>query len=241
MRSRVGIPAIHDRRSRPRGMRIGEAAEYLGMSVAGVRKAASEGRLPCRRTASGQRVFDREDLDAYLRRPAQTSSTRERVEAWYCRVSGSTGSCRTPPPAPISPCSRSPPEVRPPCAPRLQRGPHPPWRIPHRVVPALSSRRQPGSRRLGEQSQTCAARPRKGHPALRSDTHRPGRRPCARGSEPRQDRADPAPTSEAAPPRPEQLARTCSQSSGGDPEPCSCTTSVGVGHGQTRNAERRCG
>src|SRR5574340_1600797 len=74
-------------------MRIGEAAEYLGMSVAGVRKAASEGRLPSRRTGAGHRVFDRADLDAYLGRPAPAPAraARERVEALYCRVSGSTG------------------------------------------------------------------------------------------------------------------------------------------------------
>jgi putative resolvase len=74
-------------------MRIGEAAEYLGMSVVGVRKAAEEGRLRCRRSASGQRLFDRADLDAYLGRPAPAIDPggRERVEALYCRVSGSTG------------------------------------------------------------------------------------------------------------------------------------------------------
>lgn len=74
-------------------MRIGEAAGYLGMSVVGVRKAAAEGRLPCRRSASGQRLFDRADLDAYLGRPVPTDDAggRERVEALYCRVSGSTG------------------------------------------------------------------------------------------------------------------------------------------------------
>lgn len=74
-------------------MRIGEAAEYLGMSVVGVRKAAEEGRLPCRRSRSGQRLFDRADLDAYLGRPvtAANAGQRERVEALYCRVSGSTG------------------------------------------------------------------------------------------------------------------------------------------------------
>lgn len=74
-------------------MRIGEAAEYLGMSVVGVRKATEEGRLPCRRSRSGQRLFDRADLDAYLGRPAPAMDPggRERVEALYCRVSGSTG------------------------------------------------------------------------------------------------------------------------------------------------------
>ncbi|MHA4854720.1 hypothetical protein L1080_035130 [Rhodococcus sp. MSC1_016] len=62
------------------------------MSVVGVRKAASEGRLPSRRTGSGQRVFDRTDLDAYLGRPpALDKAPVDRVEALYCRVSGSTG------------------------------------------------------------------------------------------------------------------------------------------------------
>ena len=74
-------------------MRVGAAAEYLGMSVVGVRKAAVEGRLAFRWSASGQRLFDRADLDAYLGRPARDAggAAGERVEALYCRVSGSTG------------------------------------------------------------------------------------------------------------------------------------------------------
>jgi putative resolvase len=38
-------------------------------------------------------LFDRADLDAYLGRPvsADDPGGRERVEALYCRVSGSTG------------------------------------------------------------------------------------------------------------------------------------------------------
>lgn len=64
------------------------------MSVVGVRKAAVEGRLPFRWSASGQRLFDSADLDAYLGRPAAPDGegvVGERVEALYCRVSGSTG------------------------------------------------------------------------------------------------------------------------------------------------------
>src|SRR5271154_3042493 len=73
-------------------MRIGEAADYLGMSVVGVRKAAREGRLPFRRSGSGQRLFDQADLDAYLgRRAPAVDAVIGRVEALYCRVSGSTG------------------------------------------------------------------------------------------------------------------------------------------------------
>ncbi|WP_374229557.1 hypothetical protein [Rhodococcus opacus] len=42
----------------------------------GVRKAASGGRLPSRRTGSGQRVVDRDDLDAYLGPPIGECSSR---------------------------------------------------------------------------------------------------------------------------------------------------------------------
>lgn len=73
-------------------MRIGAAGGDLGMSVVGVRKAAAKGRLPFRWSASGQRLFDQADLDAYLGRPAgDGEAPDERVEALYCRVSGSTG------------------------------------------------------------------------------------------------------------------------------------------------------
>ncbi|BAH54956.1 recombinase family protein [Rhodococcus opacus] len=72
-------------------MRSGEAAAYLNVSVVGVRKAASAGRLPSRRTGSGQRVFDRADLDVYLGRPTWKNVRADRAEASYCRVSGSIG------------------------------------------------------------------------------------------------------------------------------------------------------
>lgn len=63
------------------------------MSVVGVRKAAVEGRLAFRWSGSGQRLFDRADLDAYLGLPVPGpgGEAGERVEALYCRVSGSTG------------------------------------------------------------------------------------------------------------------------------------------------------
>jgi putative resolvase len=47
--------------------------------------------LPSRRTGSGQRVFDRADLDAHLGRSATDKVPVDRVEALYCRVSGKTG------------------------------------------------------------------------------------------------------------------------------------------------------
>lgn len=69
--------------------RIGEAARYLKMSVIGVRVAATQGRLPCLTTASGHRIFLKSDLDAYLGLPANADAPKLRVEALYCRISGS--------------------------------------------------------------------------------------------------------------------------------------------------------
>lgn len=69
--------------------RIGEAARYLKMSIVGVRLAADQGRLPCFTTASGQRIFLRSDLDAYLGLPMAVDVPKPRVEALYCRISGS--------------------------------------------------------------------------------------------------------------------------------------------------------
>jgi putative resolvase len=63
------------------------------MSVVGCVGPPRRGRLRCRLSASGQRLFDRVDLDPYLGRPvpAADASGRKRVEALYCQVSGSTG------------------------------------------------------------------------------------------------------------------------------------------------------
>src|SRR5574340_384953 len=72
-------------------MRIAQAAEYLGMSVRGVREAANAGRLPHTVSASGQRIFERDDLAAYLGRSPVAQAHAPRVEALYVRVSGSTG------------------------------------------------------------------------------------------------------------------------------------------------------
>ncbi|MCQ4120452.1 hypothetical protein NOF53_14960 [Rhodococcus sp. FXJ9.536] len=52
------------------------------MSVVVVRKTASEGRLPSRRRGSGQRVFDRADLEACLGRPAPDNDPADGVEAF---------------------------------------------------------------------------------------------------------------------------------------------------------------
>jgi hypothetical protein len=48
-------------------------------------RLGSEGRLPSRRIGSGQRVFDRADLDTYHCRPATDNAPVDRVEALHCR------------------------------------------------------------------------------------------------------------------------------------------------------------
>ncbi len=60
------------------------------MTPYGVRWAANHGKLPCTFTSTGQRRFAVEDLDRFLGREPATVE-RPRVEAWYCRVSGTTG------------------------------------------------------------------------------------------------------------------------------------------------------
>jgi predicted site-specific integrase-resolvase len=71
-------------------MRVADAARYLGMSPSGVRAAARAGRLPHTVSASGQRIFDRAELDTYMGKRTSTEPLK-RVEALYVRVSGSTG------------------------------------------------------------------------------------------------------------------------------------------------------
>jgi excisionase family DNA binding protein len=59
-----------DRSARPRGARLAftstEAARYLGVSVATVRRWSNAGILRGSRTPGGQRRFSREELDAFV-------------------------------------------------------------------------------------------------------------------------------------------------------------------------------
>jgi excisionase family DNA binding protein len=43
-----------------------QAARYLGVSLATIRRWADAGHLPCYRTPGGQRRFSREQLDAFV-------------------------------------------------------------------------------------------------------------------------------------------------------------------------------
>lgn len=53
--------------SKYRLLKVGEAAAYVGVSAASLRKWANDGRLPAYRTPGGQRRFAVEDLDEFVR------------------------------------------------------------------------------------------------------------------------------------------------------------------------------
>src|SRR5437667_235408 len=73
---RVGFPRMSE-------LRIGEAAQLLGVSADTVRRLADEGRLETRRTAGGHRVVDGVSLARYVAVLAvptsATASTSEKV------------------------------------------------------------------------------------------------------------------------------------------------------------------
>lgn len=47
-------------------LKLGEAADYLGVHFATLRRWANDGKVPHLRTPGGQRRFDRRELDAFL-------------------------------------------------------------------------------------------------------------------------------------------------------------------------------
>jgi excisionase family DNA binding protein len=51
----------------PRFLNVGEAAAYVGVSAASLRKWSNEGFVPVYRTPGGQRRFVRGDLDDFMR------------------------------------------------------------------------------------------------------------------------------------------------------------------------------
>ena len=51
----------------PRLMSVSEAAAYLGVSPASLRKWSNSGLVPTYRTPGGQRRYSVEDLDAFMR------------------------------------------------------------------------------------------------------------------------------------------------------------------------------
>jgi excisionase family DNA binding protein len=60
-----------------------QAARYLGVSLATIRRWADAGHLSCYRTPGGQRRFSREQLDAFVHslQPAAGGAARSTREA----------------------------------------------------------------------------------------------------------------------------------------------------------------
>lgn len=54
-------------------LNVGQAAEYLGVSAASLRKWSNEGLVPTYRTPGGQRRYAREDLDVFIDSMRETS------------------------------------------------------------------------------------------------------------------------------------------------------------------------
>jgi excisionase family DNA binding protein len=52
---------------RPRFLNVGQAAEYIGVSAASLRKWSNEGFVPVYRTPGGQRRYTQGDLNAFIR------------------------------------------------------------------------------------------------------------------------------------------------------------------------------
>ena len=60
-------------------MNVGQAADYLGVSSASLRKWSNDGLVPVFRTPGGQRRYSVEDLDEFMRsmrEPAQYAVPR---------------------------------------------------------------------------------------------------------------------------------------------------------------------
>ena len=58
---------------RSRLLNVGQAAAYLGVSAASLRKWSNQGLVPVYRTPGGQRRFDTADLDEFMRSMRQPS------------------------------------------------------------------------------------------------------------------------------------------------------------------------
>lgn len=54
-------------------LNVGQAAEYLGVSAASLRKWSNDGLVPTYRTPGGQRRYALEDLDSFIDSMRETS------------------------------------------------------------------------------------------------------------------------------------------------------------------------
>lgn len=65
-------------------MRMSQAADYLGIGTITLRQYCDRGEIPYERTPKGQRVFRKEELDAYLDKDTTITPTNT---AYYLRTS----------------------------------------------------------------------------------------------------------------------------------------------------------
>lgn len=54
-------------------LNVGQAADYIGVSSASLRKWSNEGLVPTYRTPGGQRRYHRDDLDEFMRSMRESS------------------------------------------------------------------------------------------------------------------------------------------------------------------------
>jgi excisionase family DNA binding protein len=64
---------------RTRLLNVGQAAAYLGVSAASLRKWSNQGLVPVYRTPGGQRRFSTSDLDEFMRSMRQASAETPRA------------------------------------------------------------------------------------------------------------------------------------------------------------------
>jgi excisionase family DNA binding protein len=75
-------------------LNVGQAAEYLGVSSASLRKWSNDGLVPTYRTPGGQRRYARDDLDEFIDSMRETSPADHAVPRVGRPGSMTTGSQR---------------------------------------------------------------------------------------------------------------------------------------------------
>ncbi len=63
-----------------------QAAEYLGVSLATIRRWTDAGHIGCYRTPGGQRRFSRVQLDEFITSMSHESTTHQEISARDARV-----------------------------------------------------------------------------------------------------------------------------------------------------------
>ncbi len=72
----TSLPASPSRQERQLVFTSSQAARYIGVSLATIRRWTDAGHISCYRTPGGQRRFSREQLDAFVESMRGTSETR---------------------------------------------------------------------------------------------------------------------------------------------------------------------